>query len=97
MGIEKRTPKSIRRIKTKNHRYTLLSPLQLRLKKYSNHGRKSKGARRNAMARTAERSIKTDRICKQIYIGHRTEIRNKRTRAHCRGMGPRTFQALYLR
>ena len=40
--------------------------------------------------------IKTDRICKQIFIGHRKEVCNKRTGVISSSVGTGTFYGTYL-
>ena len=50
----------------------------------------------NALGATTEGwKFKTNWICKQIPIGYREKIRNKRTRVTSSSMGTETFSPIY--
>ena len=65
--------------------------LQRPKRKYNHDGCQHERIGGRALAKTKNRRIKTNRICKPIFIRYRKEVRNKRIVIVSRIMGLRTL------
>ena len=74
-----------------HHKNSMFSTLQRPKPKHNYDGRQHKKIGGHTLAKTKNRRIKTNRICKPIFIRYRKEVRNKRTGIVSRSMGSRTL------
>ena len=96
MDLDRKTHRSVQRFKEINHPVAMPSALQFEKRKYPNNRRKYKRTRGYTVAKTKRRKSETGWLSKQIFIGHREEICNKRARATSRSVGTGAFSLICL-